>query len=94
MYLLYVHYVDGQDRMVSVDATGSYFDLAQVIWDERTQGPMPQAYLNAYNEVLATDAAVKAAAAQAKLNAYNATVSKLLALGLTQDEINLLIPSP
>jgi len=37
--------------LVEVDATGSYYDQSRVIWDERTDGPMPEITLGKMQRV-------------------------------------------
>jgi len=91
MYNLYVHYPDNTLRIVQVDETGSYYDPSLVIWDERTQGTMPQEYIDADAAVVAANQAAKQAAIDAKVAAKQAAIDKLLALGLTQDQIDALL---
>lgn len=39
-YLL-VNAPSGRQEIIEIGSTGNYFDIARVIWDERTDGPMP-----------------------------------------------------
>lgn len=41
MFKLLVNSPAGMQEIVFVDAHGGYFDNARVLWDERTDGPMP-----------------------------------------------------
>lgn len=41
MFKLLVNSPNGYQEIVGVTATGSYFDNARVIWDERTDGTLP-----------------------------------------------------
>lgn len=41
MKRLLVNAPDGTQQLVQVEASGSYFDLDRVIWDERTDGTIP-----------------------------------------------------
>lgn len=39
---LLVNAPSGRQEIIEISATGSYFDAALVIWDERTDGPLPE----------------------------------------------------
>lgn len=41
MIKLLVEAPTGQQEIIEVDSTGSYFDPARVLWDERVDGPLP-----------------------------------------------------
>lgn len=42
MYKLLVTNPDGLQEIVSVSATGGYYDQSRVLWDERTDGAIPE----------------------------------------------------
>lgn len=42
MYKLLVNAPSGKQELIEVSETGSYFDPALVLWDERTDGPLPE----------------------------------------------------
>lgn len=91
LYGLYVNYVDGKKRIVQVDETGGYYDPSQVLWDERSQGPMPQEYLDANAAVNADDAAERAVEVAQAAALRQSAIDKLLSLGLTLDQVNALL---
>lgn len=39
---LLVNAPSGCQQVIEISATGNYFDVALVIWDERTDGPLPE----------------------------------------------------
>jgi len=41
MYKLLVEYPDGNQQVVEVTDSGSFFDKTRVLWDERTDGELP-----------------------------------------------------
>lgn len=41
MYKLLVEFPDGNQNVIDIDATGSFFDPTKVLWDERVNGPLP-----------------------------------------------------
>lgn len=48
---LLINSPSGEQILVEVDATGSYYDQSRVIWDERTDGPMPEITLGKMQRV-------------------------------------------
>jgi len=42
MIKLLVEAPTGQQEVIEITASGSYFDPARVLWDERTDGPLPE----------------------------------------------------
>jgi hypothetical protein len=45
MYKLLVTSISGKQAIINVTETGGYFDLSRVLWDERTDGVMPEVVL-------------------------------------------------
>lgn len=41
MFKLLVNSPNGYQQIIEITATGSYFDNARVLWDERTDGTLP-----------------------------------------------------
>lgn len=42
MARLLVTHPSGEQMLITVDATGSYFDRSKVLWDERVDGALPE----------------------------------------------------
>lgn len=51
MVKLLVNSPSGEQILAEVDATGSYYDQSRVIWDERTDGAMPEITLGKMQRV-------------------------------------------
>jgi len=45
MTRLLVNAPSGKQEIIIIDVSGAYFDSAQVLWDERTDGPLPSVTL-------------------------------------------------
>lgn len=45
MIKLLVNSSSGKQEILTIDASGAYFDPTQVLWDERTDGPLPSVTL-------------------------------------------------
>lgn len=41
MAKLLIEYPDGNQQIIEIDQTGSFFDKSKVLWDERINGPLP-----------------------------------------------------
>ena len=41
MFKLLVNDITGEQRIIKVEQTGGYFDASRVLWDERTNGTLP-----------------------------------------------------
>jgi hypothetical protein len=41
MYKLLVECPDGDQQIIEIDQSGGFFDASKILWDERTDGPIP-----------------------------------------------------
>ena len=77
MNKLLVNTPRGAQEIVEVDEGGGYFDATRVLWDERTDGPLPVITIGGMKRAgngLVMDAELLAASNTAKLNAENVSV--------------------
>ena len=77
MNKLLVNTPRGAQEIVEVDEGGGYFDATRVLWDERTDGPLPVITIGGMKRAgngLVMDAELLAASNTAKLNAEKVSV--------------------
>jgi len=94
MPLLYVDYVDGKKRMLQIAESGGYFDSNKIIHDERSQGPMPQNFIDDYAALLEQEQADQAASDAALLENIEAAKVKLVQVGLSPEEVDAILSIP
>ena len=91
LFRIYATHPDGQNRIAFITQSGRVNDPSKVIHDERTQGPMPQAYIDADAALNASEDTAANSYRLAVANNRASARTKLLARGFEENEARVIL---